>query len=205
MPFPKYDSVAHNNLFRDAARSEVFYWCPLYHDVRAQMIWGRCYKCHYPVGITDEALERTFWRLAADVRGVPKAQCDNCGTKLLVPDAYATRELIMFANVGSVDALKEEQITLARVKMDEVLRVRRSDGAPTVGENLLCDIWDALTENYGDLPPAMQMWLEEHDGIEEHVLQIRERQKRAAEDSWAKRQLARYQPGDFGTRGLTGL
>jgi len=198
VPFPKYDSSAHNTLFQDAARAGVYYWAPMYKDVKSEMVWGRCYKCHYPMGITSETLEGTFWNMV-HIGGVPKARCDNCGTKLEVPDRYATKELLVLANHKSVLMLQEESMALARTKLDQIMqyRQRTTDGAPAVGENLLCDIWGMLTENYGDLPPAVQMWLEENDGIEEQVLKIRERQKRISHEPLGRR-------WDPWTKGFTG-
>lgn len=204
--FPNYSDKLIQTYLDECALGGIYFWMPLYLDQRSQFYEGLCYRCGGPVGISMQEMERTFWRREGVPPGQePKVQCDQCGTKLsVVPREHLLREMMAQAHPSAVQKLKNR-------REDELARsVLSAHEAPRPGENTLVDIWNMLYENYGDLPAPVQMWLEENDGIEQMVEEIKKRQQKSI--SLVRKntgnefldQLMRYKPGDFGTRGVTG-
>ena len=173
--FPNYSDKMIQAYLDDCARQGIFFWMPLWHDQRTATYEGRCYRCHSLVGITEEEMERTFWkRVGVPSNTEPKVRCDQCGYKLSVlPRQHLLEEMLTKAHPSAVQKIKNQ-------RDDERARevLTRPEG-PRSGENTLVDIWDMLVENYGDLPAPVQMWLEDNDGLEQMVEEIRRRQKKS--------------------------
>jgi hypothetical protein len=197
---PYYSNAHITNYLEECDRGGQTFWCALWHDHARGSYDGRCYQCMAPVAITEEAMERTFWRRENVPRGTePKVKCDRCGCKLhVVPNKQLLDEMLNVASIPEVQRLKNER---EDAQHKEFL-TRPFTQPNTQGENLLVDIWDLLTDNYGDLPAPVQMWLEENDGLEQMVEEIRKRQRRA-QDDWATQALAKFS-GQIRAGRLTG-
>jgi len=205
-----YSAQALNEYLDQCARSGQEFWCALWHDHATGSYDGRCHRCQAPVAITEEAMERTFWRRIGVPRNAePKVKCDRCGTKLhVVPNKQLLDEMLECADPRMREGLKHERED--KRHRDYIVGSAQPSSR---GEDMLVQLWDLLTENYGDLPAPVQMWLEEHDKLEEQVEIIRKRKKQDWND-YSREAMTELQrklfkgedrPGDFGTWGVTGL